>query len=84
MRNNSNHMETIQVVLGEELLRAADRAARRAKVSRSAFVRNALREHLRRLNVKQLEARERRAYQEQPQDVGEVERWARMAAWPER
>jgi metal-responsive CopG/Arc/MetJ family transcriptional regulator len=77
-------METIQIVLDEELLLAADRAARRAKVSRSAFVRNALREHLRRLNVKQLEARERRAYQEQPQDVEEVERWARVAVWPEQ
>lgn len=77
-------METIQVVLDEELLRAADRAARRAKVSRSAFVRRALREHLRRLTVKDLEARERRAYQEQPQDVEEVERWAQVAVWPER
>jgi metal-responsive CopG/Arc/MetJ family transcriptional regulator len=77
-------METIQVVLDEELLRAADRAARRAKVSRSAFVRSALREHLRRLTIKELEARERRAYQEQPQDVEEVERWTRVAVWPER
>jgi metal-responsive CopG/Arc/MetJ family transcriptional regulator len=77
-------METIQVVLDKELLRASDRAARRAKVSRSAFVRSALREHLRRLNVKELEARERRAYQEQPQDVEEVEGWARVAVWPER
>lgn len=72
------------MVLDEELLRAADRAARRAKVSRSAFVRRALREHLRRLTVKELEARERRAYQERPQDVEEVERWAQVAVWPER
>jgi len=59
-------------------------AARRAKVSRSAFVRSALREHLRRLNFKELEASERRAYQEQPQDAEEVETWARVAVWPER
>lgn len=77
-------METIQVVLDEELLRAADRAARQAKVSRSAFVRGALREHLRRLNVKVLEARERRVYQAQPQEVDEVVPWARVAAWTER
>jgi metal-responsive CopG/Arc/MetJ family transcriptional regulator len=77
-------METIQVVLDKELLRASDRAARRAKVSRSAFVRSALREHLRRLNIKELETRERPAYQEQPQVVEEVARWARVAVWPER
>ena len=77
-------MKTIQVVLDSELLRAADSAAKRARVNRSALVRKALREHLRRLNVKELEARERRAYQEQPQDIKEVERWARVAVWPER
>jgi metal-responsive CopG/Arc/MetJ family transcriptional regulator len=77
-------METIQVVLDEDLLRAADRAARRAKISRSAFVRGALRAHLRRLNIKELEERERRAYQKQPQDIEEVESWARVAVWPER
>ena len=77
-------METIQVVLDSELLKAADSAARRARVNRSALVRQALREHLRRLKVEELEARERRAYQEQPQDIEEVERWAGVAVWPER
>jgi metal-responsive CopG/Arc/MetJ family transcriptional regulator len=77
-------MKTIQVVLDSELLKAADSAAKRVRVNRSALVRKALREHLKRLNVKELEARERRAYQEQPQDVKEVERWARVAVWPER
>jgi hypothetical protein len=39
---------------------------------------------LRGLKIKELEARERRAYQEQPQDIEEVEHWAGMAVWPER
>lgn len=77
-------MATIHVVLDDELLGATNRAARRVKVSRSAFVPNALREHLRRLNIKELEASERRAYQEQPEDVEQVERWERVAVWPER
>ena len=38
-------METIQVVLEEDLLRRADRAARRLKVDRSALLREALRSH---------------------------------------
>ncbi|HET9180010.1 MAG TPA: CopG family transcriptional regulator [Terriglobia bacterium] len=77
-------MKTIQVALDSALLKATDSAARRAGMNRSAFVREALRQHLRRLNVKELEARERRAYQKQPQDVEEVECWARVAVWPER
>jgi metal-responsive CopG/Arc/MetJ family transcriptional regulator len=77
-------METIQIVLDSELLRATDGAAKRARVNRSALVRRALREHLKRERTRELEARECRAYQRCPQDVEEVERWARVAVWPER
>ena len=45
-------METIQVVLGSTLLRATDGAARRARVNRSALVREALREYLKRLETR--------------------------------
>ena len=45
------HMTTIQVVLEDSLLQAADRAVRRLKVNRSALIRDALREHLRRLSI---------------------------------
>ena len=44
----SPHMETIQVVIDKKLLHATDQAARRTKRNRSALVRDALREHLRR------------------------------------
>jgi len=39
-------METIRVVLDSKLLRAAEAAARRAQLSRSALIREALRAHL--------------------------------------
>jgi metal-responsive CopG/Arc/MetJ family transcriptional regulator len=42
-------MIAIRVVVDEDLLHSADRAARQLNVSRSAFIRDALREHLRRL-----------------------------------
>ena len=42
-------METVQMVLDKKLLQATDRAARQTKRNRSALVRDALREHLRRL-----------------------------------
>lgn len=76
-------METIQVVLDSELLRAADGAARRGRVNRSALIRRALREHLKRLNTRDLEARDRRGYLEHPEDAAETAGWERVAAWPE-
>ncbi|MGH9816657.1 MAG: ribbon-helix-helix protein, CopG family [Candidatus Acidiferrales bacterium] len=76
-------METIQVVLESALLRAADHAARRARVNRSALIRKALREHLERLQVKELEARDREGYRKQPDRHKEGAAWERVAAWPE-
>lgn len=77
-------METIQVVLDSELLRDADAAAQRARVNRSALVREALREHLRRLRTREAEARDRRGYRERPEGAGEVAAWERVASWPQR
>ncbi len=77
-------METIQVVLDSELLRAANGAAKRAGVNRSALFREALREHLNRLLTREIEARDRRGYREQPEGAGAVTAWEREASWPER
>ncbi len=82
--NKLHSMETIQVVLDEALLRAADGAARRARVNRSALVRKALREYLKRLEARELEARDRRGYQQHPEDSAENAAWEQVAAWPER
>ena len=76
-------MGTVQIVLGKELLRAADRAARRRHVNRSALVREALREHLKRLAIKELEARDRAGYQARPVEPGEFSVWDEVAAWPD-
>jgi metal-responsive CopG/Arc/MetJ family transcriptional regulator len=75
-------METIQVVLDAKLLRATDRAARRTKLNRSALVRNALREHLRRLQIRELEERDRKGYQISPLDGDQLSGWESEAAWP--
>jgi metal-responsive CopG/Arc/MetJ family transcriptional regulator len=76
-------MPTVQVVLDEKLLKAADSAAKRQKVNRSALVREALREHLKRLKQRNLEERERRGYLAQPQREEEYLPWLEVAAWPE-
>jgi metal-responsive CopG/Arc/MetJ family transcriptional regulator len=75
-------MTTVQVVLDEELLRATDRAARHCKCNRSALVRAALREHLRRLRLTDWEEQERAAYARNPQDLQEIRDWEAEAVWP--
>jgi metal-responsive CopG/Arc/MetJ family transcriptional regulator len=68
-------METIQVVLDKKLLQAANRAARQTKQNRSALVREALREHLRLLDRKALEDRDREGYARQPQRLDQAPGW---------
>ena len=75
-------MEIVQIVLDKKLLRAADEAARRTKRNRSAVVRDALREHLRRLAIRDLEERDRAGYSKQRQSRDEVSAWEAEAVWP--
>jgi metal-responsive CopG/Arc/MetJ family transcriptional regulator len=79
--DDNPHMQTIQVVLEEGLLKAADRAVKHSRTNRSALIRDALREHLRRLHARELEDRDRRGYQKLHADSGVV--WERQAAWPD-
>ena len=76
-------METIQVVLDAKLLKATDLAAKRQKVNRSALVREALQQHLKRLHELELEERDRRGYLAQPQREEEFRVWEEAASWPE-
>ena len=82
MWNRLDSMETIQVVLDKELLRATDQAARQTKRNRSALVRDALREHLRRLKARAQEERDRQGYSTRPQTTGETDVWEAEAVWP--
>lgn len=76
-------MQTIQVVLDAKLLKAADSAAKRQKLNRSALIREALREHLKRLRERELEAQDRRGYDALPQREEEYLPWVEAATWPE-
>jgi metal-responsive CopG/Arc/MetJ family transcriptional regulator len=75
-------METVQIVLDKKLLQATDQAARRTKRNRSALVRDALREHLRRLETCATEERDRQGYSKQPAKTTESRLWESEAAWP--
>jgi len=76
-------METVQIVLDKKLLQATDQAARRTKRNRSALVRDALREHLRRLEVRALEEDDRAGYSRKRQARDQSKDWEAEAAWPE-
>ncbi|MCC7177472.1 MAG: ribbon-helix-helix protein, CopG family [Acidobacteria bacterium] len=76
-------METIQVVLGKPLLRAADRAAQRLGQNRSALIRDALRSHLDRLSALEREERDRQGYERQPESAQDAAVWEKVAKWPE-
>lgn len=82
MWNRVDNMETIQVVLDKKLLQATDQAARQTKRNRSALVREALREHLRRLEIRAREERDRHGYSRRPPGAEESLLWEAQAAWP--
>jgi metal-responsive CopG/Arc/MetJ family transcriptional regulator len=75
-------METVQVVLDKKLLQATDRAAQRRKLNRSALVREALRSHLRTLEIRAKEEREAEGYRKYPQIAREDGAWEAEAVWP--
>lgn len=76
-------MQTIQVVIDDELLRAADRQARQKKVNRSALVREALRGYLKLQEARERERRDRAGYEQRPDTEADLSGWERVAAWPE-
>jgi metal-responsive CopG/Arc/MetJ family transcriptional regulator len=76
-------MTTIQVVLEDALLDATDRVVRRLKVNRSALIRDALREHLRRLSIVEKERQDREGYARHRVAQDEFGVWDKVAAWPD-
>jgi metal-responsive CopG/Arc/MetJ family transcriptional regulator len=78
--NKLNTMETIQVVIDSALLRAADGAAKKARINRSALIRHALREHLAQVRTRELEARDREGYLRHPETLNSA--WEKAASWP--
>ena len=78
----SPHMERVQIVLDKDLWEAADKAARRMKQNRSALIRHALREHLKRLEALTREERDRAGYSRHPRALEETSPWETEAAWP--
>jgi metal-responsive CopG/Arc/MetJ family transcriptional regulator len=79
--NTIHSVETIQIVIEKELLRATERVARQRRLNRSALVREALRAHLRRLTIADRERRDRAGYVSSTDT--EFSRWDRVSVWPD-
>jgi metal-responsive CopG/Arc/MetJ family transcriptional regulator len=75
-------METIQVVLEADLLRAADKVVRKLKTNRSALFREALREHLKRIDSAEREKRDREGYERYPDVLDQPAVRDQVADWP--
>lgn len=64
-------MTTIQMTLEEELLREMDRIVKKLRTTRSALIRDSIRQYLKMIHTQQLEARHRAGYSKKPVAKGE-------------
>ncbi len=76
-------MQAIRVVLDYELLKTADLAARRAKQNRSELIREALSEHLRRMEMGAKEDHDRNGHANSPDSREDAPAWRDVEDWPE-
>ena len=77
------NMRTVQMTLDESLVAEVDRAAKRLKTTRSAFARDALRNALEALKIRELERKHREGYARKPVAEGEFDSWESEHAWGE-
>jgi metal-responsive CopG/Arc/MetJ family transcriptional regulator len=76
-------MRTVHMTLDDDLPASVDKAAKKLKMTRSAFTRKALREALDRLTINEMEHMHRRGYERKPARKGEFDRWETEQVWPE-
>jgi metal-responsive CopG/Arc/MetJ family transcriptional regulator len=74
-------MQTVQVTLDKKLLAEVDAAVRRARTTRSAFTRQALRAYLEHLREAALERKHREGYRRKPVRPREFKVWEAEQAW---
>ena len=74
-------MRTIQMTLDDDLVQTVDRVAKKKRMTRSAFTRDALRMALKHFKVKGLEERHRSGYAVKPVSKGEFDVWEKEQSW---
>lgn len=68
-------LKTVQITFDEELLNAVDTAVRGIGTSRSAFLRDALQQALKQLQIAALERQHIAGYERFPVEPGEFDVW---------
>lgn len=76
-------MRTVQMTIGEDLLEAVDKAARRLRTTRSEFTRRALKGALDDVRRLGMERRQARGYKAKPVRRGEFSAWESEQVWPD-
>ena len=77
----STAMKTIQMTIDERLLKLVDKMSRARKTTRSAFIRNALEEEIRRERIREDEIRHAEGYARKPVAAGEFDAWLSEQDW---
>ncbi len=76
-------MKTIQMTIDEQLLQEVDTAVCNLGSSRSAFLREALRQALKRMQIAALERQHIAGYVRHPVEPGEFDVWQNEQVWGE-
>lgn len=74
-------MKTIQMTLDDELVEAVDDIVKKLKTTRSAFTRMALRNSIKKLNIKNLEKKHKKGYSIYPINKAEFSVWEKEQDW---
>jgi metal-responsive CopG/Arc/MetJ family transcriptional regulator len=74
-------MRTVQMTLDEELIKLVDKIVKELKTTRSSFTRKALREEIKRLNIKRQEDKHRMGYKLHPVSKYEFSVWEEEQDW---
>lgn len=74
-------MRTIQMTLDNDLVETVDKIAKHFNISRSAFTRNALRETIKKINLKELEKKHKKGYLDHPVNKNEFSVWEKEQDW---
>lgn len=76
-------MKTVQMTIDEELLTAVDMTVRDLGTSRSAFLRDALQQALKQLQIAAMERQHIAGYERYPVEPGEFDVWQNEQIWEE-
>jgi metal-responsive CopG/Arc/MetJ family transcriptional regulator len=74
-------MKTIQMTIDDRLLKLVDKLSRARKITRSAFIRDALEAEIRRERIREAETRHAEGYARAPVAPGEFDVWLDEQDW---